>query len=275
MFCSQYISRVQNGRSLNTGQSFEDFLGPLHKTLKDKYWEWLTTVYCKCYYSTSTLDIPNSPPARSELVQGPAVEDSHVLPSLSPGSSLPEPVSAPPDSLPPPSPSQVQPPAIAPVHVSSATVDVAPAPTIPTPPETLADAALTSPVASPLLVPPSPSSPLSTTTPPLTSDGSMTAPPLISGGTASERLPSRPPSTPTPTGETHSQHNKTIEWPPKHTPTWNLGPQHPKYVQAAANFLIGVPGGPEWETLLELWAVFESLSSSNITVRTWGIWSRR
>ena len=75
-----------------------------------------------------------------------------------------------------------------------------------------------------------------------------------------------PPSSCGPTssgGPSQSQCHETSEWPPQHRPTWQLGPQHPSYVHAAASYLIGVPGGPEWERLLERWVVFESLSSAN------------
>ena len=39
------LSRVQTGRSNQTGRTFEEFLGPLFKTLKNKYCEWLNESY--------------------------------------------------------------------------------------------------------------------------------------------------------------------------------------------------------------------------------------
>ena len=51
-------------------------------------------------------------------------------------------------------------------------------------------------------------------------------------------------------------------WPPSHNPSWSLGRQHPTYVHAAAGYLVGVPGGPEWEKLLADYITFESLSAS-------------
>ena len=61
----------------------------------------------------------------------------------------------------------------------------------------------------------------------------------------------------------HSDHGDVDGWPPQCTPTWKLGPQHPLYVHAAKSYLIGVPGGPKWRSLLECWILYESLSSSN------------
>ena len=61
----------------------------------------------------------------------------------------------------------------------------------------------------------------------------------------------------------HSDHGDADGWPPQHTPTWELGPQHPPYVHAAEAYLIGVPGGPKWRSLLERWVIYKSLSSSN------------
>ena len=51
-------------------------------------------------------------------------------------------------------------------------------------------------------------------------------------------------------------------WTPTHQPSWSLGPQHNPYVHVAAPYLIGVPGGPKWESLLVNYIVFESLSSA-------------
>jgi hypothetical protein len=59
-----------------------------------------------------------------------------------------------------------------------------------------------------------------------------------------------------------SQRPGIVEWSPQYKPTWKLGPGHPAYVHSAVPYLIGVPGGPEWEKLLEHWVVFESLSFS-------------
>ena len=39
------LSRVQTGRSNRTGRTFEEFLGPSFKTLKNKYCEWLNESY--------------------------------------------------------------------------------------------------------------------------------------------------------------------------------------------------------------------------------------
>ena len=50
-------------------------------------------------------------------------------------------------------------------------------------------------------------------------------------------------------------------WSPTHDPSWVLGPQHRDYVHSAASFLIGVPGGPEWEKLLASYITYEGLSS--------------
>jgi len=50
-------------------------------------------------------------------------------------------------------------------------------------------------------------------------------------------------------------------WTPSHHPSWTLGPQHRPYVHAAASYLLGVPGGADWEKLLALYITFESLSS--------------
>jgi hypothetical protein len=44
------LNRVQNGRSIHTGQTFEEFLGPTLKILKEKYWEWLTTAYSQYFF---------------------------------------------------------------------------------------------------------------------------------------------------------------------------------------------------------------------------------
>ena len=159
------------------------------------------------------------------------------MPSL-PSLMSPDTVSTP---QPLPSSSQAQLPAL--VEVSAAIVDIAPASTI-------------LPVLTPPLVQsagsPSASSPTPATATPSTTDD--TVPEDTS------------PSSSTPTflsNELPSQQDSTHDWPPQHTPTWDLGPQHPNYVRPATTFLLGVPGGPEWMRLLERWVVFESLSSSN------------
>lgn len=54
-------------------------------------------------------------------------------------------------------------------------------------------------------------------------------------------------------------------WARTHTPSWSLGPQHGKYLHKAYKFLLGVPGGPEWESLLANFVTFESLSSSHVS----------
>lgn len=51
------------------------------------------------------------------------------------------------------------------------------------------------------------------------------------------------------------------DWTPSHQPLWTLGPQHRGYIHPAASYLIGVPGGPKWESLLANYITFESLSS--------------
>ena len=50
-------------------------------------------------------------------------------------------------------------------------------------------------------------------------------------------------------------------WTPSHRPSWILGPQHRQYVHAAAPYLLGVPGGADWENLLVSYITFESLSA--------------
>ena len=65
--------------------------------------------------------------------------------------------------------------------------------------------------------------------------------------------------------------NHTASPPPSHaalsprappTPSWTLGPQHRGYVRSATSYLIGVPGGPEWDQMLASYVTFESLSSA-------------
>lgn len=68
-------------------------------------------------------------------------------------------------------------------------------------------------------------------------------------------------STPSPSPSTHSE-SQEEGWVPSHDPSWTLGPQHHQYVHAAAPYLIGVPGGPAWESLLASYIIFESLSSA-------------
>ena len=53
--CFQYSSfdRVQTGYSIRDGESFEEYLGPMFKSLKDKYWEWLNKSYSTCDSTTN------------------------------------------------------------------------------------------------------------------------------------------------------------------------------------------------------------------------------
>lgn len=37
--------RLQSGHSLDSGQSFDDFLGPMHQEIKDRFVDWLHTAY--------------------------------------------------------------------------------------------------------------------------------------------------------------------------------------------------------------------------------------
>ena len=52
------------------------------------------------------------------------------------------------------------------------------------------------------------------------------------------------------------------KWAPTHTQSWEVGPQHGVHVHNAVPFLLCVPGGPKWDTLLESFVTFEGLSSS-------------
>ena len=52
------------------------------------------------------------------------------------------------------------------------------------------------------------------------------------------------------------------KWAPTHTQSWEGGPQHSVHVHNAVPFLLCVPGGPKWDTLLESFVTFEGLSSS-------------
>ena len=36
---------VGSGESLLTGQSFQEYMGPLWDVMKEKYWQWLNTTY--------------------------------------------------------------------------------------------------------------------------------------------------------------------------------------------------------------------------------------
>jgi len=63
------------------------------------------------------------------------------------------------------------------------------------------------------------------------------------------------PSTNRPPSQSHGP------WTPSHSPSWTIGPQHRPYVRAAAPYLVGVPGGVNWEKLLASYITFESLSA--------------
>ena len=52
------------------------------------------------------------------------------------------------------------------------------------------------------------------------------------------------------------------KWAPTRTPSWKLGPQHGSYVRNAVPFLLCVPGGPEWESLVTSLITLESLAPS-------------
>lgn len=76
-------------------------------------------------------------------------------------------------------------------------------------------------------------------------------------GNASDSSGMIPPSPgPTPRHHHTSLHSTTSSLP------WTLGPQHRNYVHSAASYLVGAPGGPQWEKLLERYIIFESLLSA-------------
>ena len=89
-------------------------------------------------------------------------------------------------------------------------------------------------------------------------DALPSSPNFMSSESPSSRAPSPSPPVPS-TNRSPSQSQGA--WTPSHHPLWTLGPQHRTYVHAAAPYLVGVPGGADWEKLLAGYMTFESLSS--------------
>lgn len=54
LFQYSFFNSVQTGSSVRECKTFEEFMGPAFKNLKEKYWEWLTMSY-SAYDSTDAM----------------------------------------------------------------------------------------------------------------------------------------------------------------------------------------------------------------------------
>jgi len=62
---------------------------------------------------------------------------------------------------------------------------------------------------------------------------------------------------------TFSRDHEDDESEPTRTPSWTLGTKHPDFLHNSQEYFLGVPGGEQWERLLERYVRFEGLSSSS------------
>ena len=246
-----------------TGQTFQEFLGPQWKLLKEKYWEWLTSVYSESTGGACILlaDCNLGEEDLRRLAFGGAVQSEE-----SPASSS--------------TPALLQPPTLpAATTPASSQLPTSPAATTPIPSAVAQDTSMSSPTPTRLVMTNQPTedrldqptfpNTLASNLPGLQDeDDQFSFPSFIpafglSGSQHKDDL-STPPPDASGSDDSTSDSSTSEDEDDQRSPrkSWDLRPHHRAYVHAAVPYLAGVSGTPEWEKLLATYITFESLSSS-------------